>query len=361
MLDTVRTTPSAGSYRGDPLDPRGWQQRVGSLRVVPDLIRELGVDSVRVLADAGLAPDDLDDPEGRIPFARACRVLHEAARQTRTPHFGLIAGRAWHLGAFGHLGTMIRHAATLREALETLVYHQHRNSDGGLAFLLERHGVVEIGYAIYHGGIVGSAEFYDAALVSGVNYLRELCGAGWDPTEVLIPHAAPADARMYRNVFHVQPRFDSEYAALRFPESWMDRPVPGADRELRRRAADALGRVPPTLMQQVYRTIRIQLLAGHCSGDSVASGVAMHRRTLNRRLQEQGTTFQHCLDQVRFEVACQLLATSHVSLDDVAATLGYASVSPFMRTFRRWSGTTPAQWRRVFGHEACGARNDALA
>jgi AraC-like DNA-binding protein len=361
MLDTVRGLRPAMALATDEPDRFTWQQRVGSLRVVPALIRELGADPVRVLADAGLAAHDLDDLEGRIPFAKSCRVLYEAARQTRTPHFGLIAGRAWHLGEFGHLGAMIRHSSTLREALETLVLHQHQASDGGLAFLLERHGVVEIGYAIYHGGVVGAAEFYDAALVAGVNYVRELCGAGWDPTEVLIPHSAPPDARMYRNLFHVQPRFDSEYAALRFPASWMERPVIGADRELRRLAADVLGKATPTLLQKVYRTIRVQLLTGHCSGDTVATGLALHRRTLNRRLQEQGTTFQHCLDQVRFEVACQLLATSHVSLDDVAATLGYASVSPFMRTFRRWSGTTPAQWRRVFGHEACGARIDPLA
>jgi AraC-like DNA-binding protein len=178
--------------------------------------------------------------------------------------------------------------------------------------------------------------------------VRELCGSGWEPAEVLIPHSAPRDARHYRNLFHVLPRFDSEYAALRFRASWMDRPVLGADRERRRQAEENLAACAPSLLQHVYRALRVQLLMGECSGNNVASALTMHRRTLNRRLQEQGTTFQHCLDQVRFEVACQLLSTSHVSLDDVAATLGYASVSPFMRTFRRWSGTTPAQWRRAF-------------
>ena len=72
----------------------------------------------------------------------------------------------------------------------------------------------------------------------------------------------------------------------------------------------------------------------------------MHRRTLNRRLKAEGTTFQHVLDEVRFEIARDLLSNSNVHLDDIAATLGYAAVTPFMRTFRRWSGTTPGQWRR---------------
>ena len=72
----------------------------------------------------------------------------------------------------------------------------------------------------------------------------------------------------------------------------------------------------------------------------------MHRRTLNRRLKAEGTTFQRVLDEVRFDIARDLLSNSNVHLDDIAATLGYAAVTPFMRTFRRWSGTTPGQWRR---------------
>ena len=81
----------------------------------------------------------------------------------------------------------------------------------------------------------------------------------------------------------------------------------------------------------------------------------MHRRTLNRRLKAQGTTFQIVLDQLRFEVACQLLSGSEISLDEVAAVLGYAGVSPFMRSFRRWADMTPGHWRCRFGTRASKA------
>ena len=58
------------------------------------------------------------------------------------------------------------------------------------------------------------------------------------------------------------------------------------------------------------------------------------------------------LDDVRFQVARELLA-SDIALDDIAATLGYSTVTPFMRTFRRWSGTTPGRWRgMVRGNQA---------
>jgi len=74
--------------------------------------------------------------------------------------------------------------------------------------------------------------------------------------------------------------------------------------------------------------------------------LSMHRRTLNRRLHAEGTTFQRVLDEIRYAVARQLLSDTGAALDDIAASLGYSGVCPFMRSFRRWSGTTPGRWRR---------------
>lgn len=352
MQWTGRQPPATGAWAAvQRFDAEAaWQQRVGGLTAVPALIQELGADPGEVFAAVGLAVEDFANPDHRVSFAKCCALLREAAVRTATPHFGLLAGRAWRLAELGLVGEAIRHSATVREALETLVEYQHLNSQAGLGFLWERAGMVDLGYAIYRGGLRGGEQVYDVAMALVTNMMRELCGAGWQPSEVLLSHAAPVDARHYRNLFRVVPRFDCEYCAIRFPASVLDTEVMGANREMRRQAAERIAAMsPPGILQAVYRMLRIQLLKGVCSGDSVAHALGLHRRTLNRRLREAGTTFQRCLDQVRFEVACQLLSSSRISLDDVAAALGYASVSPFMRTFRRWSGTTPAAWRHSAG------------
>ena len=162
------------------------------------------------------------------------------------------------------------------------------------------------------------------------------------------PHAKPWDVNPYQRLFRAPLRFDSEFCALRFPVHWLDRPVRDADpAQLRIADTEARAEGHGDLLQQVYRALRILLLHGQSSGDEVAQMLAMHRRTLNRRLRAQGATFQLVLDRVRFDVARQLLADTQVAIDDVAAALGYASISPFMRSFRRWSGTTPGQWRHT--------------
>jgi AraC-like DNA-binding protein len=294
-----------------------------------------------------LSGDELR-PEARVPYVTIGRVLLEGAQRTRCAHFGLLAGRMWRLADLGLLGEIVANSATVGEALQTLTVYQHLNSGGGLSFLMRRGGTVDVGYAIYQPGVDGGDHIYDSVLAFAVNFMRELCGPGWLPTEVLVPHATPRDVWPYRQLLKGLLRFDSEFCALRFPEHWLEQPISGGDRARHDAAmilAERAGR--GQLVEQVTRALRLLLLHGRSSGDDVAQMLAMHRRTLNRRLRSEGTTFQSLLDVVRFDVACQLLGHSRIAIDDIAATLGYASASPFMRTFRRWSGTTPARWRRA--------------
>jgi len=344
-LKHAEATGAAG--RAAIHDCKVWSQRVGAFTAVPALIRQLGSDPASILSDVGLAPDSLDRPEQRIPYAAMGALFRHAASKTGCAHFGLLCGRTWRLADLGLLGEVVRNSATVGSALRTLTVHQHLNSEGGLAFLLERGGVVDFGYAIYHPDVVGMSQIYDALMAGGCNFLRELFGADWAPSEVFFPHAKPADIEHHRHLFRAPLRFDSEFCALRFPAQWLERPVREADPARLRIAtkqADAAGR--GELLQQVYRALRVMLLRGQTSGDDVAQTLAMHRRTLNRRLEARGATFQELLDQVRFEVARELLVETHLGIDDIAAALGYASVSPFTRSFRRWSGTTPGRWRR---------------
>jgi AraC-like DNA-binding protein len=245
------------------------------------------------------------------------------------------------------LGQLVRHAATVRDALRYAAVYHHLNSQGGAVFVREHGATAELGYVIYHRGVIGTRQIYDAVLATLVNFMRELCAPAWVPNEVLLAHAPPADAGPYRALFRCPVRFDAELNTLRFPSTWLDRPVPGADAaELRRLEAEANARAQPELVEKLRRSLRVLLLTRVASGDAVADLLAMHRRTLNRRLQEQGTTFREVLEDVRFEAACQLLDSTALPLDDIADALGYGGASAFTRAFRRRTGTPPGQWRR---------------
>lgn len=72
----------------------------------------------------------------------------------------------------------------------------------------------------------------------------------------------------------------------------------------------------------------------------------MHRRTLERRLQRQHSSVQAIFDDVRHEVARQLLRETNQSVTAVAHAVGFADSTAFIRAFRNWAGTSPGQWRK---------------
>ncbi len=336
---------------------RAWTQRVGAFVRLPQLIRELGADPDLVLRDVGLSPASFSHPDNRVPYVAYVDVLHAATDHTHCPHLGLLAGNLFDLGGLGVVGDLIRNCRSVGQALEALLVYQHINSEGGLAFLLRQGEFVDLGYAMYHPGTRGGAPMHDATLAAGMNFMVQLCGPTWRPYEVLLARAKPASVDPYRHHFKVAPRFDCEYSALRFAAADLGRKVLDADPELYRQAERRLRSVSELgFLQQVYRGLRRLMLENRHSGDDLAHMLSMHRRTLNRRLQAEGTTFQAVLDDVRYQVARDLLANTEVPLDDIAATLGYAGLTPFMRSFRRWSNATPGQWRRMMqGHHGAPA------
>jgi len=327
-------------------DEERWMHRVGAMTAVPALLRQLGCDPAPVLAAAGLDESALEFAEGSITYAAFGRLADEGARQSGCDHFGLLVGQAWHLSNMGLVGELAFHSPTVGAAVRECVVFHHLNSHGGVLYLREQGAMADVGYAIYHRDVRGADKISDGVLASLINLMRGLCGPGWVPSEVFLAHAPPADTGPYRRLFRCPVRFNSELNALRFPVHWLKQTVQGASpkvlRELKKRA-HALPE--PELIEKLHRSLRVLLLSGVASGDAVADMLAMHRRTLNRRLKEQGTTFREVLEDVRFGAACQLLRATRLTIDDVAAALGYAGVSPFARAFRRRSGVTPGQWR----------------
>lgn len=337
-----------------PLEP--WAQRVGALTGLPALIAELGIDPPDVMAAAGLPADALVNADNRIPFNAFGRLLQVAADMTGNDHFALTVGRMVQLDDLGIIGDLARNATTLAEALQFMAVYQHLNGEGDLVSVARHEAIVEVRYAIYSPGVAGANQLHDYALAAMFTVLRELAGPQWLPSEVFLPHARPAQTLHYKNLFRVQPCFDSGFCSLRFPAYWLDGPVQGADPARRRRALEAVQQAAdPDLLQLVYRALRQLMLSGKSSGDDVAGMVSMHRRTLNRRLRARGTTFQQMLDSVRCEVARQLLAHSQLPLDDIASSLGYSGASPFTRSFRRWTGSSPGDFRKRAraGHPQC--------
>jgi AraC-like DNA-binding protein len=93
-----------------------------------------------------------------------------------------------------------------------------------------------------------------------------------------------------------------------------------------------------------------QRLTGHRPGiEDVARDLHMSSRILQRRLQEEGSSYQRVLYEARHQMARYYLGNSVLELNEAAYLLGYEDANPFVRAFRNWEGIPPGQWRETHG------------
>lgn len=85
--------------------------------------------------------------------------------------------------------------------------------------------------------------------------------------------------------------------------------------------------------------------------EEMASQLGMSARTLRRRLEDEGTSYQQIKDNMRRDQAIQLLTRTSSSVSDIAADVGFSDASAFHRSFRKWTGLAPGDYRQQFGLE----------
>jgi AraC-like DNA-binding protein len=106
------------------------------------------------------------------------------------------------------------------------------------------------------------------------------------------------------------------------------------------------GRGSRPLTEKMRRVLRVELIREGCTADTIARLFSVSRRTLLRHLHAEGHTYRQVVNEVRFEIACMLLAKTNLPLKQIAEVLNYADLSGFTRAFQRWSGQPPSAWRR---------------
>lgn len=325
--------------------------RVGGAIALPAILRERGIDADALIAEAGLQAAAFDHPDNVIPFAKLGELAHLAAARTGLSDIGLRACMRTGLGMLGTVGYLVANSETVGSGLACLQSYLHLHDEGAAPYIQLEDSVAVLGYEVLEPGLVGTEQIVFGALAIAANLLHEICGTGFALREVSFACHAPSDRSAFFAHFAAPVRFDADRNAVIFDAAFLGRPIAGANARLREFLTSQLQEKERVweegvAIDRIRRVMRTQLATGCISQDGIARAFGMNRRTFARRLQENGTTFRELLDGVRFDAARVLLRNSTVSLEDVANRLGYADVTAFARAFRRWSGFSPAFWRR---------------
>lgn len=332
---------------------RDYVIRVGGAAALLPVLRERHVDPEPLLREAGLTTLAFDHPDNIVPFAALCRALRLVVERTGLDDVGLRAGMRADLSALGVLGYFIANSDTVGRGLRALREFLHVHDQGAAPFFFEEDGIAMLGYEVLEPGIAGAEQMSFGALAIAANILRTLCGPSFELRAVTFSCRSPPDTSLFRKFFKVPVRFNAERTALAFDAHWLHRPIKGADAYIREildaKLKDAVAGRREAFEERVQRVVRTLLASGRCGEDDAAKAFGMSRRSLARRLKDSGSSFRSVVDAARFDAARVILESSRVSIVEVAARLGYSDASTFARAFRRWSGTSPAIWRRRNG------------
>lgn len=308
-----------------------------------------GIDSAQIRQLPGLA--DLSDPDARVPEAAAETAWRLAATLTQDPSIGVHVAESLPRGALDLVEYAFRSSASLGAGLERLARYGRVLSDRAAAQLDARGDgllllVRDTGNTPLHPGRA------DFALTTALRFAREAAGKDITPLHVCFAHAAPADTSEHRRFFRIPVRFSAGSNSMLVSAADAARPLQGADEALsaviRRRLEKMLAERHPQgsgLSGHVRHLMVDHLGATTLTPAVIAKALGVGRRTFSRRLSEEGTSFRHILDDVRRELACALLQDRRLSIADVAFFLQYSEPAAFNRSFRRWTGRTPGEFR----------------
>jgi AraC-like DNA-binding protein len=328
--------------------PQTAMQRAAALVPLRSLLGERGVGLDEVLEGTGVSPHEIR-PDAFVPYTAFLAILDNASRLTGRDDLGMLLGKRQTLAALGPLGEVMRHAATLGEAISAFAAFQSSNSTGGAVYVMRADKDVILGYGVYHRSAPISPQIYDLVLAIGCNLIAELTGGAVAPEEIFISRARPADPTSYLRLGRCPVRFGEMQTGLLLRAPALAFPLPSADRHLQERALmrlqSARDGAPLPLSLQVRHLLRPLLIMGNAGMDDVARRLDLHPRAMRRRLRQEGTTFETMKDEVRYAAARDLLMLGDLSIADIAATLDYGDPSSFVHAFRRWSGVSPGRWR----------------
>lgn len=326
----------------------------------------LGADPRALVAEIGIPSATVEDPDGRVPVRAHIELFRRAVEVTRRPDFALEVGRAFRPGTLSVLSHAAMNAPDLRSAWSTLVRYWGLVAEGTRLGLSEVGDQAVMAFEVTDPSLPFAREGSESIAAGQVLFARWLTQRDLRPLEVSFVFSEPPHAEAHRRLFGAPVRFESERTEVRWERSVLDAPVVAADptlqalfeARLREAAASVAAEAEPEVLTRAREVILANLELGEVTLDLVARRLATSRRSLQRRLSDAGTTFQELLDECRRGLCFRLLEAGEASTEEIAFVAGFSEPSSFFRAFRRWTGTTPAEWRGDRNHLASstGAR-----
>lgn len=327
--------------------------RSAALAGYQPLALSLGLDVPALMARFELPPGALHDPDHLISYPAFINLLEESAALGRCHDFGLRLALLQGIGILGPIAVLLRQSRNVSEAISLGIHYLFVHSPA-LNLQLQPDAIqpdrINLILEIRQVNLAARPQICSLSLSIICQCLRQLTAGRVQPLLVSQPHAQPTSAVAHRRAYGCPVRFMAAHASVQLAVSDLDVVLGEQDPQIKKLALAYLQRytlpAPGRLRDQV-RSLASSLLGSGLGGQAeIARNLALHPRTLQRRLHAEGCSFAELLDELRKEQFQALIALPDgPDLTRIAHILGYAEASVLSRSCKRWFGLSPTAMR----------------
>jgi len=326
--------------------------RAGFFIPCMEVIKELGVNPLRIIKMVGISDNFIDSPEAVVPLETAINFVEIASKETKCDHLGLLLGSKVSIQSLGLLGLLIRSASTFEEGVNVIIKHLSLSVTG-----IRRSLVIDQGIAIYastyeSNQIALSIQARQLAVSLSWNLLKGLSSESWLPISISFSFSEPKDAAFYRKLFKTRVIFNGDYDGIAFHRADLNIKLNAEDAYLHQTISNQIDKnlenfEHNNIVDEVRIYISKNLEIGICSEDEVVKYFPLQKRTLQQKLKEFGTSYQKILDDLRFEKAEMYISSSTLKMYQIADLLCYQSSAAFSFAFSKRYGLSPSRWKNA--------------
>ncbi|MDC8783795.1 AraC family transcriptional regulator [Roseateles koreensis] len=324
---------------------------------VVQVLAAQGVRPGDMLAHTDLTADALENPGTRTSLAQFLAVCRNAQRLTHHTAWALHVGRRLRPTSYGLYGYALMCSSSLRVAFDQSLRHRLLATP-----VLPIHWTEESDTATWHLPAFDTLQLPDldhdlyvcllemqAAI--HVTLIQDAMGDWCRPLQVLSTAPRPPHADEMSTLFGCPVLFEQARNELQYERKWLDRPPQLAHPITASEMSATCARMIEDIQHGAGLSRKVCEALTRTPGvfpsiEAIAKVLNMNARTLRRNLEEEGTAYSTLLADVRRSLALDYLSQSPLSVSDIAAALGFSEAASFRHAFKRWTGKTPAQFRR---------------
>lgn len=319
------------------------------------LVRQLiskGIPLAKILKGTDLSPAWLDDENALIHPSQYLTIVTNALDETGDPALALHLGRQSNLGELGIWGYAIISSPTLGEANQVAMQFWELN--GALVSISHKKEGESSIWEIFPAFPIGSPRLWVFAVeellstfFSGCDFITR---QEFQVDEIRLSYPDPGHGSLYREIFKCPVFFGRDRDLFRISFPFEDIPSSMGNPQLaaicKQQCLELMAKLKGS--DELIDAIREAIIASlgqfpHLG--EIAAHLAMSPRTLRRRLLERNTTYQRVLDEIRFELVKEYLATTSLSVEQVASRVSFSDATTLRRAFKKWTGMNIKDFR----------------